>query len=609
MDRITKIAYIANRDCLLCSDIRGRVHYLDRWLNLLKSSPSTAYTNMINAITFTEEFIFTRDIKGVIGKWDADTLHPLDFHDDYSLRENEYLESLDEESSPSLARGIAAFNGKLYTTNGYAQFVVLDQDTFNVIKIYPPFNELSFVDGICVENADIQAISETCGMLHLGNIETHDFSKKISIDSGNVHIIRYDKKNSRFIATQDYGLDEDKNVRNGIVTLDMKTYEKKEYHFTTDDVEFLQFSDDYTLVIAGGFDGKVHIYDNNESELKLKKILGPFRHQLIGGSTIEDDLYLLMQSGELIRTDLEGRIKDELDFDYKCVWSIESHPTESNLIYCATGKGVKGYRFEDAPYNSVNFTLEFENNHSLGITFRVVPLNDGSYIGLTRKNIIFRSNEQGEILWHNTVEDLPKNVAVNAENQFCLLGLDNGKVYELDVEKGKIVRTTKLNAPVYVLAYRENGEKVIGTKPGDFIICDTELNVLREFALDGYPKRMMNFGEKEFVVGSFGLVELNLDQGEAVNTYTELLWNTKENGSLLGEYSFVISYGKQIGVYKQGTEEMVGLVEPLYDFPKGMLGIESQQDHDILLVGGNGGFINVYRIVDGSPIKVRELYV
>ncbi|MDQ0177488.1 hypothetical protein [Bacillus chungangensis] len=608
-DRLTKLLYIKELDALLSADIKGKIHLFDRDLNLICSSPSTHYTNMINAITYDDNYVFTKDIKGTIGKWDLLTLKPLDFHDPYSLRDNELLQSMEEEPSPSLSRGIGAYNGKVFTNNGYGQFVVLDQETFEVMNILPKFNENSFVDCVNTENEKIQAISETCGMLHLGDLERLHFDKKISIDSGNVHIIRYDKRHDRFIATQDYGLDEDRNVQNGIVTLDFDSLEKHEYPFTTDDVEFLEFNEDYSKVYTGGFDACLYVFDNTERELKLTDVIGPFNHQIVMAVYVEGNIYLLMQSGEFIKTDEKGNLITQADFQYKCVWALEHHPKNNAIVYSASGYDVDVIEYSAAAYNSIKMKKIAHHSHSFGILFRICPLNDGSYLALSRSNTVFKADPEGHIIWYRRFEDLPKNVYVNDSFDKAMVGLDNGMVYEINMDKGEVLQRLSFKSPVYITGYTKDDKKIVGTKQGDITVYDQQFNIINSFNLDGYPKRFLGINDKHYIVGSFGFVEVDLEDGKPLKTFIELLWNTKENGIVLGDNAFVISYGKQIGAYHVDSVEMVDLVEPLYDYPKGLAGKVDEEGNQLLLVGGNGGFINAYRIIDGSPIKVREFYI
>ncbi|MBJ6362187.1 hypothetical protein ACFOQM_12875 [Paenibacillus sp. GCM10012307] len=607
-DRLSKILYVESMDLILTADIRGRIHYLDPDLNLIKSSPSTHANNMINAITFDNQYIFTKDITGLVGKWDLATLKPLDFHDAYPLREEKYLESLDEVPSPTLSRGIGTYKGKLYTNNGYAQFVVIDQESFEVLDILPRFNKDSFVDCVCTESPEVQIISENCGMVHMADFENLEFKENIAVDSGNVHIIRYDKRHDRFIATQDYGLDEDRNVKNGIVTLEKDTLEKKEYPFTTDDVEFLQFNEDYTEIYTGGFDGKLYVFDNQQKDLKLKAAVGPFEHQLIGGVYAKKHLYLLMQSGEIIKTDNRGKILASGQFDYQCIWAIEPHPENDSILYISSGRNIDIISYQTAKFNNVKIEKIAHHQHAFGILLRVCPFPDGSYIAISKTYNVFKATKEGHVQWYKKLEDLPKHIAVDARFSSALIALDSGVLYELNTDNGTVIHKRQYKAPVYVTGYTEE-YKAVGTKEGDLYVYNTSFEQVGHLDLGGYPKRFIKSDNKYFIVGSFGLAEIDFNNMKIEKVFYELLWNTKENGIKLGDFVFVINYGKQIGAFEYESGEMVDLIEPLYDFPKGLAGKVDHEGNKILLVGGNGGFINVYKIIEGSPIKVREFYL
>ncbi|MGZ4164600.1 MAG: YncE family protein, partial [Tumebacillaceae bacterium] len=112
-NRLIRLIHAENKNVLIGSDVKGRLHMFDLELNLLASSPLTSYSRPINAIVATEKYVFTRDRLGAIGKWDLETLRPLDYYDDFYLRDDTDLME-EEEPSHSPARGIAYLNGKIY---------------------------------------------------------------------------------------------------------------------------------------------------------------------------------------------------------------------------------------------------------------------------------------------------------------------------------------------------------------------------------------------------------------------------------------------------------------------------------------------------------------
>jgi len=75
-NRILRVVYAKERECLIASDVRGRVHKFDLDLNLIQSSPVVTYDRPVNSLFVYGEYVFTKDRFGSIGKWDLDTLEP-----------------------------------------------------------------------------------------------------------------------------------------------------------------------------------------------------------------------------------------------------------------------------------------------------------------------------------------------------------------------------------------------------------------------------------------------------------------------------------------------------------------------------------------------------
>src|SRR5882762_8273199 len=113
-NRILRVVYAKERECLIASDVRGRVHKFDLDLNLIQSSPVVTYDRPVNSLFVYGEYVFTKDRFGSIGKWDLDTLEPLDFYDGKLVCNRHDLQP-DEVPSPTPNRGITCFNGRVYT--------------------------------------------------------------------------------------------------------------------------------------------------------------------------------------------------------------------------------------------------------------------------------------------------------------------------------------------------------------------------------------------------------------------------------------------------------------------------------------------------------------
>jgi WD40 repeat protein len=607
-DRFTRLIYSPEKNVLIAADVRGRLHKLDLELNLIQTSSATSYNIPINAIVSDGKYIFTKNRRGAIGKWDLETLRPLDIYDDYPIRdENDIMEN--EEPSPTAARGIGLFNGKVFTNNGYSQVVVLDAETFEVLEIRNPMSEESFIDCINTECSEVHAVSETCGLLHLGNIETGEFPIKIQVDGNNVHWVKYDSRHNRFWATQDAGTDDGKFEENGVVTVDLDGSNFQKYLFTNDDIEFLEFDHEYKFVYVGGFDGYIYVFDNEEKELKLSNIIGPFSYQILNLAYVSDDqIYVLLQNGEVLWIDKYGKQKGQANFKNSCIWALEPHPKDDSVVYCAKDDGIDIIQYGSSTYNSIYIHRLAQHKHPMGIVRRVKPMNDGSYLAITQGQYLYCADEQGNIKWYKRLLGVPRSLDVNKEQDELLVSTDAGIVLELKTEDGSVINSYDFKVAVYAVGYTLDGKKVIGIKSGKLFIYDG-IEKVHTMNLETYPKRFLfSTEDKMYLVGAFGVIEINLKTYEIEKQWTELLVNTKENAVILSDHVYIVSYGYQMGSYRYKDGEMIDLIEDFIDFPKAITGrIENGQP--ILLVGGRGGYINAYRIIDGVPLKVKEVYL
>lgn len=611
-DRMMRMIYVPSKNAILASDVKGRIHLLDLDLNLLRSSPTTSYNEPKNGLFATDRFVFTKDRRGSIARWDLETLQPLDIYDDMYLRDDVGLME-GEEPSPASNRGLAVVNGKVYGNNGYSQFAVIDANSFELLEIRKPFSANSFVDCINVECADTHAVSETSGLLHLGNLETGHFPITLKVDNNNVHWVRYDRRHDRFWATQDAGINEHENIRNGVITVEKDGTGLQLYNFTDDDIEFLEFDHESRYVYTGGFDGHIYVFDNTNKELRLNRIIGPFPYSIINMLYVSDDeLYVLMQNGELVRSDRHGNITARTNYAGRCVWQMEPHPEDESLLYCALDDGVQVIRYRNGIYNSIQIDRIAQHQHAFGIIRRVYPFPDGSYAAIGRKNVVFRAAADGTLLWYRKVLGLPRSLSPSHGFDKLLVSTDDGYVTEFNAEDGtKLDEFSTGGIPVWACTYTMDGRRMFFTRNANLYVyaADSKELLHLDSSLKLFPKRFLPTRDgKMYVVGAFGYVELDLDTYEVKKEFIELLVNTKENGKILDGYAHVISYGYQLGSYQEEDGEMVGLIEQIQDFPKAMAGRIGDDGVPMLLVGGRGNFVNVYRVIDGVPEKVREFY-
>lgn len=609
-DRLLRLIYVKHKDVLITTDMQGRVHKLDMDLNLIQSSPTTGYSTPIQAVTTSDRFVFTRNRHGSIAKWDLETLQPLDIYDEFFLRDSSDLME-GEEPSPTAARGIAYYKGRVYANNGYSQMVVLDEETFDLLEIREALSN-SFIDSFCVEIDEVQVMGEQAGLLHIGNLETGEFPISVRVDTDNVHVIRYDKRHNRFWATQDAGFGDDINRVNGIATINLDGTGLQTYPFTNDDVEFLEIDEEARYVYVGGFDGHIYVFDNEDPELKLSHVIGPLPYilqNLVYAS--ENRLYVLIQNGELICIDRRGEVIKRANYSSKCVWDLSPHPEDDSLVYAATDQDVQLVRYGVGAYENGKVELVAKHRHTFGILRRVRPFPDGSYVAIGRKKVVFRADKDGNLIWYRNVEGYARELNISYDYTKLMVCTDQGHVLEFNAETGAIVdRFYTENYPAWVCGYTPDGRRIIGVRNSLFTFYAADSHeVLGRLQLPSFPKRLLQRKDTVYAVGGFGLSELDLETYTERKNFNECLVNTRENGCLLDGHMHIVTYGYQLASFNNKDTEINYLIEGIVDIPKAITGRSTPEGEHLLLIGGRSGFLNLFRVVDGIPQKLRETYL
>jgi outer membrane protein assembly factor BamB len=587
------------------------VHKFDENLQLVQSSPVVSYDRPINSLCVTERYIFTKDRFGSIGKWDADSLIPLDFYDGKSICNRSDLFD-GEVPSPTPNRGITYFNGQIYTNNAFNQMVVLNAETFEVVDIRKSPSS-TFIDCICTDHPQVHAMSDVEGNLYIGNLELYDFPIIRKIDENVVHCVIYDKRHDRFWTTQDGGLGDDNCVRTGVTTIEKDGSGFKEYKLSHEDNEFIEFDPDHRYLFAGGFNGKISIFDNEKKEFCLKKIIGPLEFQIIHAAIVsKDQFYVLLQTGDLLCLNSEGQEICRAEYTNKCVWTLEPHPNDDSLLYAGTDQGVALVRYQSSKFDLISIEQIDHHLHGFGIIKDVKPLDDGSYIAISRKGNVFKVSDTGAIEWHRDLLGIPRGIGINHAFDRCLVSTDEGTVWELHVKNGAVIDRMPVGSPSYACAYAADGRRVITASAGRMVkvYAANTHEILGSINFKFRLKRLIRASNSEiFVTGPDGMFELDLTNYTRRRSFGDYLVSTKENGVLCDGYLYVGGYGYQLASYRYFDGQIVYLEETLPDFTKAFAARIPDDGPPILLVGGRGGFISAYRLYEGIPRKVREFYL
>ncbi|MEI4790576.1 hypothetical protein WAX46_09845 [Bacillus sp. FJAT-53060] len=608
--RPLRVDYVASKNYIITVDTQGVLHRLNDKLEVVKSSAAPLINTKVYCLTATDDYIYTRDYFGVLSKYCIETLKKLQtLHTEHYALSEKLLQN--EEPSPSNARGIRVFGEFLYTTNGFGQIMKLNKESLVVEEIIEhPSNEKTFIDYFNVENAIEQIITDKEGNLFFGDLSKLEFNRKIKVDEGSVHVVRYDPKNNRYIATQDYGLENSYGIESGLAIIDPESLTFTSHPFTTDDVEFIFFDKHFTEIYTGGFDGKIYVFDNMTSSLKLKRTLGPFNHQISYGLMLNDDrILVLLQSGEMLIVDKYGNELEKLDFDYICYWDFVNGES-SNEFYAPNGKGITKFVVEEVNDSDIIIREKEKFVYNFGLIFKLVRVNSSRFVALSRKNLIFSFDENGYVLWSTNLEYLPKSISCCSNKQVAMVGLDNGIMQEIDLNNGRLLRRKNFDAAVTTSIF--NGEDVvIGTSNDSLHFIDyvTFEESHKSLNLKGYPKRIRLEGQYLVLTGGgFGYIEIDKDTYDINKKMVgDLLYNTREESIRIDDYISISSYGHQIGVYNYENSQIVYLIERLPDYVKAIKHYKGGNGENYLIIGGNNGFLQCYRVnKDGSLLLIKE---
>ncbi|GAB2948305.1 PQQ-binding-like beta-propeller repeat protein [Streptomyces heilongjiangensis] len=617
-DRITRILPVDGVG-LLAADVAGRIHLLDDRLRLLRSAPVPATAvppcgRPVYTVAVAGPWVVTKDKYGTITKWSLDTLDPVDVLDAKATADHDHLVE-DEEPSPEISRGIAVWKGRVYVNNGFRQLAVIDLGSFAVERIVPSFTGEVALESVCTDRPGIHAVGDRAGRVHLGSLEDLTFPTVVRVDHGNIHRLVHDRLHDLFWATQDIGTGDDRYVRHGLAVLTPDGQVVHQLPFARNDVEALAFSRDHTRAYVGGFDGVIHVLDNTRPEPRITRTLDGFSHQVSDCAVTEDDaLVVLTQDGHLVRTDpARATVTARAPFRPQCVWDLQADPADPRTLYAATDDGVAVVR---AGGTAAAPLLSVTAHHvtGLGFTRRIQPVPDG-WIGVTWDGKVVRAGRDGGLLWTSAMPALSHTVAVSPDGRRALVATNAGAV-ELDTATGRTVGLLDVDGlPVWAATYLPTGERVVGTRTGElraFDAHDTTVTWRLRLRLGEYVKRLWSDAHHLYVTGSDGLKQIPHHGARIERRYVELLDNTVENGAVHAGTVCAVSYGCQIAAYDRHTGELTGLVEDLPGEPKGVAVIRVD-DETFLVVGGRGGYLDLYRLRARSPkgalARVRRTFL
>lgn len=602
-ERIQYMVYSKERNGLLAAGRKGGIYFLDKELKTIQTSLKTDNIKPISAMVSTDKYIFSRSNFGQIVRWDLYTLRPIDilFEDAYADRS--MLEE-DDSVTPSINHALTIFNDKIYVLNGFGQLLEIDPTTCQLLRVLDP-NKDSYVETIEVSRPGTHVLSDFTGWLYFGSLTTGEFEKRIRVDFGPVHCVRYDKRHDRYWASTDnsFGF--------SIVSADGSS--KQHFKMTVDDVEWITFDDTHSTAYIACFDHHLYVYSNENEHAELKRVIGPFKFQLKQVLYVSDDhIYVLLESGEIYRIDQFGTQLCKSSFEGNCVWGVDPHPSDDSIVYCALEDGsVSIVRYGLGNYQTVELFEMKRHRYAFGRVRRARPLPDDSYIAITTSGTVFRASDEGVILWRRKVPGILRDVDLNIEFSRALIGSEAQYSAELCVETGEILSDLKCDLPVWAVTYDSRGNRYIGCRNQKIMIVDKDnIDSTSEIRVRDNVKRFRRLENGNILMsGPEGVCEIDTNTKEVVKRWNDWVTTTVENAILFEGSVYTVSYNQMICSYNYENTDGFDVQLSTHDFPKGIAARKDETGEALLLIGGRAPYVAVYVLKEGVPHKVRELFL
>ncbi|MFN2497325.1 MAG: PQQ-binding-like beta-propeller repeat protein [Pseudonocardiaceae bacterium] len=596
---------------LLVTDIRGGIHLLDENFQTISSGRHPESTAPTYAVTTSGDYAYTKDFRGTVTQWSLPSLQPVNSLDAHHLRgSGDYLDG--EEPSTAINRGICVWQDTLYVNNGYLEIAVIDARTFDLVEVRQSLTG-SFIEWFCTDRPGQHAVADKQGNLFVGDLASFTFPMQVRLDNTNLHRVKYDARHDRYWVTQDAGADEALYIANGLVVISPDEKVQHNFKFAADDVEVLEFNQDFSFAYCGGFDGELVVFDNRDREPRMVRTIKPFRHQIIDMTmTSGGDLVVLSQDGQLERISPDGERLARLDFDSRCVWDIQPDPLVEDGYLIAMDTGVIAVKLVDVEKSHPNVRTTDRWDLNLGFVRRVRPAADGSFFGISRSGTLFRCGRRGQLSWSVQFAPHLHDLSLRADAGQVLVASNEG-AFEHDAASGERLRRLEIEELVaWTCSYGPAGELVVGTRNGVLFCFEPSGSLRWRLDLGGYCKRIRQDGESMLVTGGgFAAMSIDVADGKVHAQWGEGLENTCENAVVIGDRVYLSSYGLQVGVYGLGSSELLGMIESMQDFPKALAQRAGREGspRELLLVGGRGGFLQIRDVADEGPRLLRTVYL
>ncbi|MFD0308736.1 PQQ-binding-like beta-propeller repeat protein [Streptomyces sp. NPDC127119] len=553
------------------------MHLLDDDLRIQQSSTAVGGGQPIRCLVSIHGWVVGRDRLGNLTRWAART---LDLVDSLPVRVDETLFDAPAEQWPGLVGNheLTVCHGRLYTHDRAGRQLVVGIESFSVQRALtlplPAGNDLSAVTA-----ADVQ----------------------------HVH---YDGRHDRFWAV---GRNSDAwpGLPVGVALVSPQGSLDYSFPFSRYQVDFLEFSPDFSVAYAGGREGVLHILENTEERPTLARTVGGFPHQLTDLTVGTDgSLFVLSLSGELVKVDPDVQcVQSRAPVLRQGAWTMTPAMNRQDRSYCGTDDGVAVIEPREAPRGG--FALVQMDHHDLNFgMIRDLAAVPGGYVGLGQREVVFRADDHGELLWQTPLDDFGVGLAVSGDSGRVLVATGVGAL-ELCVETGRRLHQLSLDGvPLSAAAYGLGDERILANNEGVLCACapDTGTELWR-LDVASAPRHIWPQDGTVYVLTAERLLEMSADCSEINRSWGGDLRNATVALVADGQVHVATADGEMY-TYDRATGTRLGVVDNLPDVPRTLVSARSASGEPHLVIGGRGGYLSNHRVgSDGPPTRVRDTYL
>ncbi len=615
--RILHISKIPSEDCLFGSDYNGRVHKMNLDLETVcQSDPLPGIANGLYAITCNQRYVYGRDMQGNLIQWHAA---------DLSIARVVHLRNIGDSRErtsataiPTVSHGIFLWEDRIMVVSPYGDLLQFDADTLEYIK-KTALPAQAFVESFDGSIDDCHVVSDCAGYAWYGHLD-QGFEQKIRLDFGPIHCLRYDPRHHRhWMTTDNHG---------GLSVVGLRGDGIHRITFTTDDVEWFAFNEDASRAYVACFDHYLHVLDNEQKVPKHIRKIGPFKFQLKQVLYVSPErIYVLLESGEIYQLNEAGEIGRQAASGTDCIWDIAQDPHTHNRVYCPMENGGYCHVEYDALENGT-FKLQVidqKPSYGFGRMRRLKPLQTSGFIAGFTDGTVARIDATGKLVWLQNNQSIVRDIDISSDQTRCLAVSENGRAVEYNVQNGEIIWQQNFDKPLWACCYRgddmllsercrserdENTETTIPIAHMYLVNGETKEFDL-SIELHGNVKRIKCLANGHILFngnGDVSAIEYDIDSKKALKIWSAWQLNTCEDMQIFEDHVYTITYGYQVNSYRY-SGEIIDSQFSLDNYPKALYSAKTSDGIPVLLVGGRGPYLSMYRINAGKPEIVQTLYV